>query len=73
MVRRSLASIIAALTMCGLMFSGCGPSNESGLKGESKVAPRDPNIPDFTSYSEVSQYQMEKAREQMKKGAKKAE
>jgi curli biogenesis system outer membrane secretion channel CsgG len=73
MTRRFIASAIATVTMCGLLFSGCGQSNEAGLKGESKAVPQKPDLPNFTNYSEVSQYTMQKAQEQMKKGVKKAQ
>ena len=72
MTPRSIASKLATLTVYGLMFSGCGPSNEAGLKGESRAVSQNPDLPNFKNYSEVSQYNMQKAKEQPKKGVKKA-
>jgi len=54
------------------MFSGCGRSNEAGLKGGSKAVPQKADLPNFTNYSEVARYNMEKAQEQAKNGVKKA-
>jgi len=54
------------------MFSGCGTSNEAGLKGESRAVPQRADLPNFKNYSEVAQYNMQKAKEQPKKGVKKA-
>ena len=72
MTPRSIASKIATLTVCGLMFGGCGPSNEAGLKGESKAVPQNPDLPNFKNFGEVNQYNLQKAKEQTKKGVKKA-
>jgi hypothetical protein len=46
----------------GLCLStGCGPTNEEALTGESKVAPHKEGTPDFKSYSEAMTYQKEQA------------
>jgi len=61
MKARYRAFALAALALCCCVYTGCGPSNEDTLKGESKVAPRDPNVPDFKSYGEVMRFKTEQA------------
>jgi len=58
------------ISLHGLLSSGCGPSNESSLKGESRVAPQKADLPDFKNFTEYQIYNMQKAKEQMKKGHK---
>ncbi len=50
------------------MYTGCGPSNEDTLKGESKVVPQSPDIPNFKGYGDMIQYKTEQAAK--KKGTK---
>jgi hypothetical protein len=53
---------VSALALGALLHAGCGPANEENLGGQtSKVAPRDPNVPDFKSYGEVQEYQRQQA------------
>jgi len=63
---RALALTALALGVC--VYTGCGPANEDTLKGESKVVPQDPNIPNFKGYGDMIQYQTEQAAK--KKGTK---
>jgi hypothetical protein len=56
------------IVVCGLVWSGCGSSNESKLKGESKAAAPKGDMPDFQSFTEFQQYNMQKAKEAPKKG-----
>jgi hypothetical protein len=65
MKTRYRALALPALALCACVYSGCGPANED-LKGESKVAPQDPNLPQFKGYGDVMQF---KAQEAAKKKA----
>jgi hypothetical protein len=67
---QTIALAIAAIAVCGVTQSGCGRSNEADLKGESKVAPPKADMPNFNNFIEFQQYNMQKAKEQMKKGHK---
>jgi len=73
MITRSIVFTTATVILCGFTFSGCGQSNESGFKGESRVVPPRADLPNFTNYSEVAQYTMQKAKEEGKKGVKKGQ
>jgi len=68
MKARYRALALPALALCACVYTGCGPSNEDTLKGESKVVPQDPNIPNFKGYGDMMQYKTEQAAK--KKGAK---
>jgi hypothetical protein len=68
MKARYRALALSALALCACVYTGCGPSNEETLKGESKVVPQDPNIPNFKRYGDMIQYKTEQAAK--KKGAK---
>jgi hypothetical protein len=68
MKARYRALALPAIALCACVYTGCGPTNEDTLKGEAKIAPRDPNVPDFKSYGDVMQYQAEQAAK--KKGGK---
>jgi len=61
MKARYRALAVPALALCAGMYTGCGPSNEDALKGESKVAPKDPNLPEFKGYGDVMQYKAQQA------------
>jgi len=68
MKARYRALALTALALGACVYTGCGPANEDTLKGESKVAPRDPNVPDFKGYGDVMRYKAEEAAK--KKGTK---
>jgi len=68
MKARYRALALPALALCACVYTGCGPANEDTLKGESKVAPRDPNVPEFKGYGDVMRYKAEEAAK--KKGTK---
>jgi len=68
MKARYRALALPAIALCACVYTGCGPANEDTLKGESKVAPRDPNLPDFKGYGDVMRYKTEQAAK--KKAAK---
>jgi hypothetical protein len=68
MKARYRALALAALALCACVYTGCGPTNEDTLKGESKVTPQRSDIPNFKSYGEMMQYKTEQ--EAKKKGAK---
>jgi hypothetical protein len=57
------------------LTTGCGPTNEEALKGESQVVPHKEGTPDFKSYSEAMQYQAQQAakNKSAKGAAKKAQ
>jgi len=61
MKARYRALALPAIALCACVYAGCGPTNEDTLKGESKVAPRDPNVPDFKGYGDVMQYKSQQA------------
>jgi hypothetical protein len=69
---RAIALTVGAFTICGLPFSGCGPSNEATLKGESKVVPQNPDMPTINSYGDLLKYKMEEAKTKGKGATKKA-
>jgi hypothetical protein len=68
MKARFRALALSALALGACVYTGCGPSNEETLKGESKVVPQRSDIPNFKGYGDMIQYQTEQAAK--KKGAK---
>jgi hypothetical protein len=62
------AVALSALALCACVYTGCGPTNEDTLKGESKVAPQRSDMPNFKGYGDVMQYQADQAAK--KKGGK---
>ena len=61
MKARYRALALPAIALCACVYTGCGPSNEDTLKGESKVTPQRSDVPDFKGYGDVMQYQAEQA------------
>jgi len=61
MKARYRALALSALALCAGMYTGCGPSNEDSLKGESKVTPQKSDMPNFKSYGELMQYKKDEA------------
>jgi hypothetical protein len=55
-------SAVSAVALGALLHAGCDRMNEENLGGQtSKVAPRDPNVPDFKSDADAYQYQLQQA------------
>jgi hypothetical protein len=60
---RHVIAALAVAAMGALELTGCSATNEENLGGQtSKVAPRDPNIPDFKSFGEMNQYKTQHAK-----------
>jgi hypothetical protein len=68
MKARYRALALPAVVLGACVYSGCGPSNEDTLKGESKVAPQRSDMPNFKGFGDAMQYQAEQAAK--KKAAK---
>jgi hypothetical protein len=68
MKARYRALALPAIALCACVYTGCGPSNEDTLKGESKVTPQRTDIPNFSGYGDAMKYQAEQAAK--KKGTK---
>jgi hypothetical protein len=77
MKRRFRALALPAVAVCVFLCTGCGPTNEEGLKGESKVVPPAPGTPEITDYAGAAKYMQEQQAAKNKaanaKGAAKGE
>ena len=50
-----------SLVVC-FLCTGCGPSNEGALKGESKVVATKPGMENVNSYGDLLKYKMKEAK-----------
>ena len=57
---------LAAVSTCVFLCTGCGPTNEGALKGESKVVATKPEMQNVKSYGDLVKYKMQEAKEKGK-------
>ncbi len=68
MKRRFTELTLTAVSTCVFLCTGCGPSNEAALKGESKVVATKPGMENVKSYGDLLKYKMKEAKQAKEKG-----
>jgi hypothetical protein len=59
---------LTAISICMLLWAGCGTANEGNVKGESKVVPTKPEMQNVNTYGDLLKYKMQEAKEAKDKG-----
>jgi hypothetical protein len=73
MKRRFTELKLTAVSACVFLCTGCGPSNEAALKGESKVVETKPGMENVKDYGDLLKYKMQEAKEKGKGASKKTQ